>query len=237
MWLMVCNARDRPALWAARGLMERGLRPFEIVTPEALAYSTRFEHRLIAGKPVCAASLPDGRVIESHRIRGVVNRMSFAPNAHLQSAIPADREYAMQELHATCLSWLYGLSSIVLNPPRPDMLSGDIRHTSEWRYLAAKAGLDTIPWSQSDEGTCDFTRLSGERLLVTVKDECCSEEAPEHVRSGCVRLASLAEVPVLGCRFRILPGEEWQFDDVNVLPDLNAGATRVLDALARALRQ
>ena len=239
MWLVLCATNDLAALWAARGLGARGLQPLEIVTGEVLAYNQRFAHRLTAGQPDVQITLTDGRVVDSATVRGTLNRLQFVPSAHLSGANAADRQYAEQELFALYLSWLHGLPGIMLNRPMPHGLSGAWRHPSEWVWLAAQAGLLTMPYQQSDwleAPSSNALARNSARTIIVVKNTCCGPTAPPSVAAGCLRLAQLSGTSVLGLDFHLAPSGDWVFTGATPMPDLRLGGSALLDALARALQ-
>lgn len=239
MWLVICAAGDLAALWAARGLEARGLRPLEIVTAEALAYNSRFAHRLTANHPSVEITLADGRVINGATIRGTLNRLQFIPAAHLDGANAADRQYAEQELFALYLSWLYGLPGQMLNQPTPQGLGGEWRHPSEWAWLAMRAGLLTMPYQQNElraAPTPEALASITTRTLIVVQDTCCGgSDVPPSIAAACVRLARLSATSLLGLNFHLTQTGYWIFIDATPLPDLRLGGAALLDRLAGAL--
>jgi hypothetical protein len=238
MWLVLCAANDLAGLWAARGLANFGLAPLEIVTPEALVYNRSFEHRLTAGQPSVHITLADGRVIDGATVRGTLNRLQVVPYAHLRAASAKDRAYAEQELFALYLSVLQGLSGVMLNRPSPQSLGGDWRHPAEWASLAARAGLITETYEQSDSGaTRQAVPTVSVRTVVAVNGECCGARAPQAILAGCSRLAELAATGILGMDFRTTLESEWVFQNATPLPDLRVGGHAVLATIAQALKQ
>jgi hypothetical protein len=239
LWLVLCATNDLAALWAARELGARGLQPLEIVTGEVLAYNQRFAHRLTAGQPDVQIKLSDGRVINSATVRGTLNRLQSVPSAHLDRASATDRQYAEQELFALHLSWLHRLPGMMLNRPTPQGLSGAWRHPSEWVWLAAQAGLLTMPYQQSDwrkaPGAAVQARNSA-RTIIVVKDICCGPTAPPSVAAGCLRLAQLSATSLLGIDFHLASSGDWVFTNATPMPDLRLGGSALADALARALQ-
>lgn len=239
MWLVLCGANDLPALWAARGLEARGLHPLEIVTAEVLAYNRRFVHRLATSQQSINVMLADGRVIDSATICGTLNRLQLVPFEHLHSANATDRQYAEQELYALFLSWLNGLPGPVLNQPTPQGLSGAWRHLSEWMWIAAQAGLSTMPYRQSDAHSAllpNALSRAATRSIIVVKDKCFGPIAPPTVTVGSVRLADLSKTSLLGVDFQITPTGDWIFMNATPLPDLRLGGEALLDVLANTLR-
>jgi hypothetical protein len=234
LWLVLCSPRDDSALWAARGLEARGLTPLQVLTPEALACHQRLEHRLGAAPPRVRITLTAGGALEDHAVRGVLNRLEAMPTAHLRGASPADRLYANQELNAMHLSWLHGLPATVLNRPTPQGLGGRWRHVSEWRWLAARAGLATLPYrSTTAAGAAPEPRSS--RTIVVAGDGCFGPRIGPSVAAAALALARRSETPVLGLHFAQTPAG-WLFADATPQPDLRPGGDALLDALALALR-
>jgi hypothetical protein len=238
IWLVLCAAHDVPALWAARGLQRRGLRPLEIITDEALAYSRRFAHRIVGGKPRVNIVLADGRAIDSATVCGTLNRLQRIPSEHLRGANAADRQYAEQELYALFLSWVYGLPKPVVNRPAPQGLSGAWRHASEWNWLADQAGLSTLPYCQSDtreiQESCAAPGASTTTIIV-LNDACFGAAAPASVTAGCRRLAELSETTLLGVQFHVTSMHDWIFTAATPTPDFRLGGEDLLDGLAAAL--
>lgn len=238
MWLVLCAANDLAALWAARGLTNAGLQPLEIVTAEALAYNRRFEHRLTRGQPSVNITLMDGRVIKGATVRGTLNRLQFIPSAHLRTANAKDRQYAEQEILALYLSWLHGLPGAMVNRPAPQGLCGAWRHPSEWNRLAARAGLPTSPYRQSESHAAPSLYSetpSTNQMVIVVQGHCCGPRLPEAIDAACARLAELAATDLLGVDFHLTPTGEWIFSKATPFPDLRLGGPEVLTTLAQAL--
>jgi len=238
MWLVLCTADDLAALWAARELAARGLQPLEVVTAEILAYSRRFEHRLIGGRPSVKITLSDGRVINGATVRGTLNRLQTIPGSHLRTN-STDRQYAEQELFALYLSWLYALPGIMLNRPTPQGLGGEWRHPSDWVWLAGQAGLATAPYGQSELREAPLYSVPpsrASRTIIVVDGICCGARAPAEVNAGCARLSALAATRLLGIDFDLRPSGKWVFSKATPFPDLRLGGDQLPDALAQSLK-
>jgi hypothetical protein len=238
MWLVLCTANDIAALTVARGLAARGLKPLEVISAEEIAYNLRFEHRLGTAESSVNITLADGRVINSATVRGTLNRLHFIPFAHLRTANSTDRQYAEQELFALYLSWLYALPGVMLNRPGPQGLCGDWRHPSEWAWLANRAGLFTATYRQSESRSAPpfyAPETPTSRTIIVLNDACYAATAPASVTGGCLRLAELAETPLLGCDFNLTPAGEWVFSKATPLADLRKGGAPLQEALARVL--
>jgi len=186
VWLLLCTSDDYPALWAANRLSARGLGPLVVLTPELLHYSFRWQHRLGNDDPPSVEfTLADGRLIRSSGVRGVLNRIPALP-PHLFLHLPGeDRSYALQEWTALHTSWLAALQAPVLNLPVMQGFCGAWRHASEWTWLAARAGLDVLPFEQNgsvtltpaDAGRCTARQT---RTLFVV------DEAVERIKDGTI---------------------------------------------------
>jgi hypothetical protein len=243
MWLILSSANDAVADWAYRGLSARALNPLELVSADALLYGLRWEHRIGESAPRIGVELRDGRRITSERIRGVLNRLTHVPTQHL-SMLP-DQEYISQELTAFFMSWLHALPGPVLNRPTAQGLCGPWRHVSEWVQLAAHAGLPTPVYRQGcgdylDETKTERTLFPRGTQTTTVVLACGRVYGPrsfgEDIEEGCIRLAALASVSLLGVELARGAGGAWQFAGATPVPDLSIGGDALLDALASELR-
>jgi hypothetical protein len=234
LWLLLCHAHDRSALWAARGLRARGIEPLRVLTPELLHYSRRWEHRLQAdGRTSVAFTLADGTEIDGQEVCGVVNRIPAVPLHLLTHLVESDRAYAQQEWTAFHMSWLASLPAPVLNLPVAEGLCGAWRHPSEWAWLAAQAGLDAGEYVQSSAVPRQAARAMSSVQTVIAVDGQGVGEVTDDVGDACGRLAALATTRILGVDLDLRSG---RFVTASPLPDLRAGGERVLDVLARALR-
>lgn len=259
MWLVICSPTDHAAHWAYQQLRRAGLDPVELVAADALAMSFSFEHRLDQGGLRTRLRLPSGLELDSDVIAGVLNRIRAVPGPHVYLASPADRDYALMELNALWLSWLYALPAPVLNRPSPLGLCGAVRHPSEWRALAARAGLDPAPYRLAADDPAAL-RSPWEGLLDTgvpapAGGACCTEceDAPDarktvlvigeevfgdgvptEVRRGCVALARQASLRLMEAEFTTCGGS-WRFLEATPWPDLRRGGAPAVSALCDAL--
>lgn len=227
-----------PALWAARGLRERGLLPLEIVSDKELAFSRRIAHTITNAQPAIEIALADGRVIEGTAVRGTLNRLQQVPADHLGAASPKDRQYAQQELFALFLSWLHGMPGSVVNRPTPHGLSGSWRHWSQWSWMAGNCGLATNTYRQDEwgENGAGNTQAMANQTVIVLDNGCFGPSRPAPVTEGCVRLAELSENRLLGVGFQITRENSWLVTAVTPLPDLRIGGQALLDALAGVLQ-
>jgi len=242
VWLILSHEDDASARWAYGGLKERGLAPLELLTAEMLGPTLRWNHRLGADGPSIEISLPDGRVLTGHSLRGVLNRLRRVTGwRQLRGVGRDDRSYAEQEIAAFFLSWLACLPPPVLNRATPQGLAGPRLHASEWTVLATAAGLATAPFRQSSrnglrspmEDTSGPGRPSVDSVLVV--DRRAFGPAPPNVLHACKRLAELAGASILGVDFTPGAPGPWTFAHATPVPDLRTGGEAGLDALAEAL--
>lgn len=244
MWLVLFNSTDESAVWAADGLVRRGLSQLELVTAEDLACCLRCEHHIGPDVQSIHLTLLDGRRIDSREVRGTLNRLQWVPPDHFAAAAPQERAYAIQELYAFFMGWLYTLPTPVLNGPTPQGLSGRWRYASEWHWLAGRAGLTTRPFRITQDNHDSVVALYGnsgtslpeQRIVFCLAGEVIGESVPSEVIEGCRHLADLAGTPLLGIEFDYSADGNWIFAGANVSPDLRRGGAALLDGIASLLR-
>lgn len=236
MWLILCNAKDTTALWAYRGLKARGLRPLEIISAEALVYSTCLKHRIESNNVSTRIKLTDGRVLDSASVRGTLNRIEYLPSEHLLAADSVDRQYAEQELHALFVSWLYALPGTVINRSSPQGLSGAWMHQSKWLWLASQAGLST-PFYRGGAMIGEDATLPQllRQTVIVLAGRCFGAPVPENVRRGCAKLAQLCQVETLGIDFKVESNGKWTFASATPVPEIRLGGEPLLDAVVETL--
>ncbi len=243
MWLTLCSSSDAPALWAHQALRAQGLEPLELVTTEMLRQGIRWEHRLGIQGASINFTLNDGRKIKSDTIQGVLNRTIWAPTEYLPYIKPADREYAIQELLAFFTSWLYALPRPVLNRPRPPGLSGQLRHVSEWIWMASSVGMPIFDYLQSSVDHAPEIVFEGRvtpinvpvNTVIVVNGHVIPGEAPNDICERCRNLADLARTELLGIEFTEGPESPWTFVGATTLPDLRLGGKAIVDKLMLVL--
>lgn len=256
MWYVLCERGDLAALWAFRGLRERGLAPIEIVSGDEIAAALRIDHRIGASGVTTELHLARGLTISSATARGVLNRLVVPPAAGQALAAPEDREYARQEVMALTMSWLHGLPCPVLGRPSPQGLAGPWLHQSEWITLAARAGLHPVPYRRSSADDPDAVGPAAGRMptgahrtafwaldprVAGLNDRGPDESdvvvdgapgaAPPEVVAGIRRLGRLVGAGLLGVEL----GADWAFVAASPLPDLRSGGAPLLDLIASAL--
>jgi hypothetical protein len=244
MYLVICNSFDKAALWAYEGLKAHGLNPIELIDADSLACSPYFEHRIKNNQVNTKIRLPDGRQIDSELILGVLNRLQSIPTSHLKAS-KADNQYALQELNAFFISWLYSLPPPVLNPATPQGFSGESRHISSWILMANSAGLAVPKFEQNSIGAdkAPFYWIgrfvppeTKVKTVFVIDSQVVGADVPPEVAEGCRRLAELAETPLLGIEFLDSPDASWMFVGATPCPNLTLGGELLLDELSRALQ-
>jgi len=236
--LVLSEGFDHAAFWAVDRFRERSI-AVDVVTGEDLAAAECWDHRLGAAGASISIQLRDGRRVVGDATAGVLNRLSYLPNAWLQRIGGPDRDYALQEMYALYLSWLHGLKGPVVNPPAPQGLCGNWRHPSMWMVLAGRAGLPCASFRLSNDDDPTLTwqaRAAPAPLTVFVAgNNVIAPTLPGGLHEACRELASLAGVPLLGVDFAPDGSCGWQFIGASVMPDLITGGDALIDALIEVL--
>jgi hypothetical protein len=237
VWLVLCSPHDDSAIWAYHGLRRRGLSPLRIVTAEALAFSTQFEHEIVSDGIRTRIEHVDGWVLDSREIRGSLNRVQQLPSDHYARAAPEERLYAQQELFAVFLSWLNALPGAMFNRPGPRGLCGDWRPLSEWIRKAGTVGLETVRYRHDEElgGRIVVPPGALPVSVIVFQGQCFGARLPTDVQDGCARLAEASATPLAGIDF-MQQGSRLLFAGATPLPSLRIGGEAFLDELAAAFR-
>jgi hypothetical protein len=106
MTLILCEAGDAVALWAAERLRARGSSA-DLLLSDTLGDAVRWEHRIDQTAASVSITLADGRSLSSAAAEPILNRLAFPPLARLHATAGEDYGYAMQEMFALHLSWLH----------------------------------------------------------------------------------------------------------------------------------
>lgn len=237
MWLVIAPPEDPSATWAACALEAHGLRPIRLVPPERLVYAIASEHRIGRDGARFRLHTRLSEAIDSREIRGILNRITALPTAHLDRAYPEDRAYAIEEWHALLLSWLAALDGPVVNPPTPTGFAGLPRSPLEWHLLAGQAGLATDALAVDSRSPVPLhagpTRRTTAAVLVLGHE--AFGRVPPAVAEACVRLRLLAGEWLIGVLLARDKAGRWIFREATALPDLRTGGSAFLNALARTL--
>lgn len=245
MFLVLCDPHDVAALWAYEHLRQSLGSELQLVTTGMLAAALSWEHEITNDETSFRIELADRRVIESHSVRGVLNRLLEAPVAHWSQASEVDRQYVVQEISAFYLSWLHGLTCPVYNPATPQGLCGQWRQESEWVMLAAEVGLPTPPYLHSTRekatdapGCRQRLRRAGETIYtaIVLDDLVTGLQLPPTLAQGCRDLAQLSRTPLLGVEFVVRADGALRFAGATPFPNLRLGGRALIHALSQALR-
>ncbi|MEA3028935.1 MAG: hypothetical protein QOG13_260 [Sphingomonadales bacterium] len=239
MTLILCEAGDPAASWAAERLRARG-RSVDIVTGAALGDAARWEHRIDGTAAAVRVTLADGQILSSDAPRPILNRLGFAPLDRLRATAGEDYCYASQELFAFYLSWLHAWPAVVINRPTPQGLGGNQRHGSAWAALAAAAGLPTRRWRQSDEDPPGFgwaPAPAAAMAFVVAGRALLPPELAGDLAAPCRALAAGAGTALLGIGFAGDAQGGWEMVGASPVPDLAPGGEPLVEALAEALAE
>jgi hypothetical protein len=239
MYLVLCSSIDIPAQWAHQGLLAHGLNA-RLLTADMLESATQWEHHLDSRTDSISFVLSDGQAISGKEIKGVLNRL-MAPSQNLaRRAVPADRDYALQETTAFYLSWLNSLSCPMLNQPTPQGLAGRWLHRSELTLFAHQAGLATVAYRQTGSDAPEAGYQPSPSLnktqVILLDGEVFGAPVPAAVADGCRNLARLLQTRLLSVDFHSTPQDPWTFAFANPVPDLQIGGLELVECLARALQ-
>ena len=237
MWLVLCHANDRHALWAYEQLVAHGLAPVELITAEVLACALRCKHRLNTNTDLVNILLPDGRRIDNSKVRGTLNRIHYPALQHLSVATESERDYAAQEIQAFYLGWLHALPQPLLNSPSPQGLSGQWRFPTEWNMLASRAGLATHPIhisSRDSEVGNTTPEVSPQphqshRTIFYVAGDIVGSLVPAETASACRRLGRMSGAELLGMEFAV--EDHWIFLNASASPNLSMGGRPLIESI------
>lgn len=165
MIVVLAEPGDSAAHWLGAELGRCQKMPVEVVTPARLAYSPTIVHRMSTGATDAEFDLGDGRWLRTREMRGMINRMTAVPHAQLAKAAPADRDYAVAELHAFFLGWLASLECPLVNPPAPECLAGPWHSEIVALQWACQAGLGVTP-RRIDADVGAITDPPGDRAMI-----------------------------------------------------------------------
>lgn len=227
--LVLCEASDTSAGWAAAGLRARGVDTV-LATAAELECALQFTHALGDDHITVDVSLPGGRRWSGSTVTGVLNRLQYLPSPEAPGLTAADRDYAREEFNALTLSWLAGVARTgcpFIGLPHAAGLSGEWRYRSEWLLLAHSAGLRPAPLLLDTSQAADVASAPAAFSIAVVCGEVAGFLTPDH-RAGVLRLASILGTDVLTVWF----DAQERVVGSDLLPDLRLTGSRGLDAMA-----
>lgn len=231
MRLLLHDPADPSAAWVLEGLRARGV-SLEPVSSGDLLRARRWCHAVGTDGASIEIVLADGRTISSHEVRGAINRLTAVPP--LPGAVAgADREYAVQELHAFWLSWLAALPGPLLNRPTPFSLCGLWLDETQWALRAARAGLPCGPMPLGDATQAPPPAPSAWLVVACGAVLGAREAAP--LAPACAALARDVGADMLGIGLARGADGGLRFATATTLPDLRTAGAPLLDVLARRL--
>lgn len=239
MILVICDETDSSAFWAAGVLEKHGLSPI-IITGTELANVTSWTHRVDASGADCEIRFSNGWHFRTSQTKGVLNRLVCVPWQWQGRVGGDDRTYALQEMSAFYLSWLFTLSGAVINKPTPQGLCGNLRHPSAWIALGSAAGLPVRGYRQSARSDtsvnwCDFENtLPDDWVYVLGSSVVGSPRLVNDYRDACLRLAAAAGAELLGISFESDDDGGWRMNGASIVPNLICGGEPLAKALIGA---
>ena len=237
IWVL-CDVYDAAAYWAAEQLQDAG-HEVSVATAAQLDAAVRLQHRIArSGRCSVEIELADGRCLSDKDGAGILNRLSAVSAERLQAIAGAERDYALQEMHALFLSWLHALPGKMLNRPTTQGLGGNWRHPSAWALLAGQAGLESAPYRQSeciDPGADWGLVPHPDATTVYCVDGCLATtcELPSLPAEACLALGALAGDALIGIDL-LNDQDRWIFHSASPRPDLCKGGRPVIDAISKA---
>lgn len=224
MYAVICDPRDRSALWAADRLRTR-LGDVRLVPTDLLGLTPDLYLSLEGGAIDTAFTLTDGTPIGPATCRGLLNRVTRAPAVAARSA---DAAYAREEMTALTLAYLTAFGPRVVNRPDPGSLFGREPGPQGWLHMAALAGLPAAPFRFGGAGAEPLPPMTGQMLVIGYH----AFGASGPIATRAVDLAQLVGVQILSLSL----AADGTVVGATSLPDLSLAGEAGIDALAELLR-
>ena len=234
MIVVLAEPADSGALWLRAQLDRHLAAPVEIVTPARLVYSRSILHRLTSSQTESRFELGDGTTLRTSEVRGIVNRLTAVPTAHLDGAAPAERDYAATELHAFLLGWMGSLDCPLLNPPAPENLAGPLHSPLSALHFAALSGLPCRCASvTADAPGPPPPAVAGRPVRHFVLDgQVIGPPLPAALRDAMIMFARLWGARLVQIE-TICQGGRHEFVSASSVVDFHAGGDALVRAIAR----
>ncbi len=236
MWLLLTESDDASGPWLAEGLRRHTAHPVLVVTTLDLETAAHQERGVDPEGVWFRVVLDDGRVIESKRLLGAVNRAGPATRgvAHFTGG---RRGAVATGYGPPLLRWLHRWEGTVLNRPNAAGRSGEHRSAFWWVDNAVHAGF-AMPRSpaapagaEADGPGIPLIVVQEEVFPATIGDR----PVPPQLALRCVQLARRTGTSILGVRAAATPIGGWRFVSATLRPDLTTAGEELQRAIARAL--
>jgi hypothetical protein len=177
-----------------------------------------------------------GRIICDEEITGVLTLLPSVTTQELVHIVREDRAYVAAEMMAFLTSWLYGLSSRVLNRPTPLCLMGPIWRQEQWVHAAARIGIPIHPiYRRSGLNTALSAEVAEVApVIVTVVGDRWFGEADDLLAEHARRLAAAAGLDLLTVHFDG-PEASARLLGADLRPDVSS--PEIADAILGTLRR
>lgn len=140
--LLLCNQNDAVAFSLYNCLAATGIEA-RIVTAEDLQYAFLWTHNLDQhGKGSTEIILQENKIIYSHDLKAVWNRIRYFPMAHFKNE--TDRYYAQNEMSALYISFLKSIDHALIFPVSTYNFSIPEDNPMYLKHEAIKAGLKVL---------------------------------------------------------------------------------------------
>jgi hypothetical protein len=163
--LILAHADDSGAMQVAKVIgSQLGSQAIEVIPPEILATFQWSHHIDSEGKATTLCKLPNQREFFPDSIGCLFNRLRYVSHIPFAHSLPKNRDYAVAELHALIISWIYELGMRVVNPL--SLTSGIVSpiSPSKWLSLAQQCGLPIGRYRKATAGSLIGKLLPGELL-------------------------------------------------------------------------
>jgi hypothetical protein len=183
-----------------------------------------------------SAAVIGGRVISDGKITGVLTLLPCVMTQELLHIVPQDRAYVAAEMTAFLASWLYGLTSPVLNRPTPVCLMGPNWRQEQWVHAAAQIGIPVHPiYRRSGLNTAPSAEVAAvSPVTITVVGDRWFGEADGLLAKHARRLAITAGLDLLTVHFDG-PEASARLLGADLRPD--ASSPEIADAILDTLRR
>lgn len=142
--VILAHPEDTLALATTAFLQNNGWQEHTcLIAAEELSLAKRWRHGVgDTSLPPDEVELANGLILSGETIGVVLNRLRHVPMPHFARSSEASSSYAIMEMHALWLSWLFSLPSPVMGRPGVEGKLANDHGLCTWMHLAQQAGLD-----------------------------------------------------------------------------------------------